>query len=76
MTFLGIVSYSLYLWHYPILQVAQFAGATNGAHAPAWIMVLGIVVPAILLAAWLSYRYVERPFLRAAAPATRDGRTG
>jgi len=68
MTFLGIVSYSLYLWHYPILQVAQFAGATNGAHAPAWIMVLGIVVPAILLAAWLSYRYVERPFLRAAAP--------
>jgi len=76
MTFLGVVSYSLYLWHYPLLQVAQFAGATNGAHAPAWIMVLGIVVPAILLAAWLSYRYVERPFLRAAAPATRDGRTG
>jgi len=66
MTFLGIVSYSLYLWHYPILQVAQFAGATNGAHAPAWIMVLGIVVPVIVLAAWLSYRYVELPFLRAA----------
>jgi len=73
MTFLGIVSYSLYLWHYPILQVAQFAGATNGVHAPAWIMVLGIVVPAILLAAWLSYRYVERPFLRTAAPVTRHG---
>jgi peptidoglycan/LPS O-acetylase OafA/YrhL len=73
MTFLGVISYSLYLWHYPLLQVAQYTGATNGAHAPAWIMVLGVVVPAILLAAWLSYRYVERPFLRAAAPATLDG---
>ena len=75
MTFLGLVSYSLYLWHYPILQVAQFAGVTNGAHAPAWTMVLGIVVPAILLAAWLSYRYVERPFLRAAAPADKAGKS-
>ena len=73
MTFLGLVSYSLYLWHYPLLQVAQFAGATNGVHAPPWLIVLGIVVPAILFVAWLSYRYVERPFLRTAAPVRLDG---
>jgi peptidoglycan/LPS O-acetylase OafA/YrhL len=75
MTFLGLVSYSLYLWHYPLLQVAQFAGATSGTYAPPWMIVLGIVVPVIVLAAWLSYRYVERPFLRTAAPADKSGKS-
>ncbi len=68
MTFLGLISYSLYLWHYPILQVAQIAGLTSDTYAPAWVMVLVAAIPAILLIAWLSYRYVERPFLR---PATQ-----
>ncbi|MGH8121809.1 MAG: acyltransferase family protein [Rudaea sp.] len=67
MTFLGLISYSLYLWHYPMLQAAQSAGLTSGAHVPAWIVVLAAAIPAIVLIAWLSYRYVERPFLRPAA---------
>ncbi|HET7065220.1 MAG TPA: acyltransferase [Rudaea sp.] len=64
MTFLGLISYSLYLWHYPTLQLAQYAGLTSGVRAPAWALVLAIAVPVILLVSWLSYRYVERPFLR------------
>jgi peptidoglycan/LPS O-acetylase OafA/YrhL len=64
MTFLGLISYSLYLWHYPTLQLAQYAGLTSGVRAPASTLVLGVAVPAILLVSWLSYRYVERPFLR------------
>jgi len=72
MTFLGVISYSLYLWHYPLLELARWLGLTTGnPRWPPWVAVLGIVVPAILLAAWLSYRYVERPFLRAAATAPR-----
>jgi peptidoglycan/LPS O-acetylase OafA/YrhL len=71
MTFLGVVSYSLYLWHYPLLELARWLGLTGNPRLPPWMAVLGIVVPAILLAAWLSYRYVERPFLRAAQTAPR-----
>jgi peptidoglycan/LPS O-acetylase OafA/YrhL len=68
LTFLGLISYSLYLWHYPLLQLAQGLGWLDGARAPAWVIVLCAAVPAILLIAWPSYRYVERPFLIAASP--------
>jgi peptidoglycan/LPS O-acetylase OafA/YrhL len=71
MTFLGLVSYSLYLWHYPMLQLAQSSGLMSGVRAPAWLIVLGVALPAILLVAWLSYRFVERPFLRATPAALR-----
>jgi len=65
--FLGLISYSLYLWHYPLLQLAQGRGWLDGSLAPAWLLVLGVGVPIIILVAWLSYRYVERPFLAAAS---------
>ncbi|HSE12632.1 MAG TPA: acyltransferase, partial [Rudaea sp.] len=73
MTFLGLISYSLYLWHYPLLQLAQFAGLTSGVRAPAWTLVLALALPTILLVSWLSYRFVERPFLRSTAPAAAGG---
>ena len=75
MTFLGVVSYSLYLWHYPLLEFARFLGLIGNPHWPPWVAVLGVAVPAILLAAWLSYRYVERPFLRVSAPADKPGKS-
>jgi len=64
MTWLGLISYSLYLWHYPLLELAQFEGFTIGRHMPAGLFVVAIAVPAILLIAWLSYQFVERPFLK------------
>jgi len=67
MTFLGVISYSLYLWHYPMLSAMQQLGWMNGAHAAAWIVVMFAAIPAIVLVSWLSYRYVEKPFLRAQA---------
>jgi peptidoglycan/LPS O-acetylase OafA/YrhL len=67
MTFLGVVSYSLYLWHYPMLSAMQQLGWMNGAHIAAWIVVLFAAIPAILFVSWLSYRYIEKPFLRAQA---------
>jgi len=51
LVWLGALSYSLYLWHFPVLWAF-------GAHDR--LAALGLS----FLLAWLSYRYVERPFRR------------
>lgn len=56
--FFGKISYSLYLWHWPILAISR---ATVGVHVATIPMQLG----AMVLLAWLSYRYVETPLRRA-----------
>lgn len=57
LVWLGRLSYSLYLWHYPIMQTVF---DKRGASAP-WILA---AIVASLIAACLSYYVVERPFLR------------
>jgi peptidoglycan/LPS O-acetylase OafA/YrhL len=69
LTFVGLISYSLYLWHYPMLSAARALGWLDGTHAAPWIVVLFALVPLILLASWLSYRFIERPFLRPDKPS-------
>lgn len=64
MMILGLISYSLYLWHYPLLSAAQALGWLDGAHAPRPAIVAGVVVPIVLAVSALSYRFVEKPFLR------------
>ena len=53
----GDISYSLYLWHWPLLVFARFVfpDAT-------WVIVIALVLSVAL--AWLSWRYIETPFLR------------
>ena len=61
LVWLGALSYSLYLWHYPVLWVF---------HAQNRLVALGVS----FLLAWLSYRFVEQPFRRRRArpePAVR-----
>ena len=55
MRMVGLFSYSLYLWHLPIIHgdVPIFQGVP-----------LLLVVPAAFLVAYLSYQFVERPFLK------------
>jgi peptidoglycan/LPS O-acetylase OafA/YrhL len=51
---LGDLSYSLYLWHWPLIVFAQALWPGSGWAAP-------VAAAASLLPAWASYRYVENP---------------
>jgi peptidoglycan/LPS O-acetylase OafA/YrhL len=69
--FFGNLSYSLYLWHWPILVYARhlFGGTID------WIQA-SVAVALAVGASVLSYRYVEQPFLaksRRNLPALRIG---
>ncbi|MFH0130431.1 acyltransferase family protein [Variovorax sp. VaC1] len=55
MVWLGLISYPLYLWHWPLLA---FARIVEGAEPP--LGVRAAMVVASIALAWLTYRYVER----------------
>ncbi len=56
-TFLGRVSYSIYLWHWPMLV---FAAVLYGSALPLWLSVL--VAAASIPVAALTQRLIEQPF--------------
>jgi len=59
-TYVGDISYSLYLWHWPLIV---FAGALLGvARLPSWAV--GIVVVLSFVLAGLSKRFIEDRFIR------------
>ena len=64
---LGLISYSVYLWHWPMIIFVQLYYAER-ALSPTQMIVIGV---ASLLAGWLSWRFVERPTRRAALSARR-----
>ncbi|MBY0408168.1 MAG: acyltransferase [Rickettsiales bacterium] len=53
---LGLISYPLYLWHWPLLS---FATIMEGGE-PGWDVRMGAVALSLVLA-WLTYWFVERP---------------
>ena len=55
--FVGLISYSLYLWHQPILS---FARITIAAEPSAHTVIL--LVAAAFIMAYISWRFVESPF--------------
>ena len=60
MRWLGLRSYSFYLWHWPVLALTR-PGIDVSLHGPI-LFVLQLAATALL--ADLSYRYVEQPFRR------------
>ncbi|MGJ8662026.1 MAG: acyltransferase family protein [Marinicella sp.] len=57
LVFVGLISYSLYLWHHPILSFINLRSVGN----PTQIMVLlGVILSFVL--AYLSWQFVEKPF--------------
>jgi peptidoglycan/LPS O-acetylase OafA/YrhL len=66
--FIGLISYSLYLWHWPLLVFARlYLGRDLSLDETCWLISL------ILVAACLSWLFVERPF-RSYRIAPSDGR--
>jgi peptidoglycan/LPS O-acetylase OafA/YrhL len=59
LVFIGLISYPLYLWHWPLLSFARIA-----QHAAlSRVTRLELVAIAVFLA-WLTYAYVEKPIRR------------
>jgi peptidoglycan/LPS O-acetylase OafA/YrhL len=59
---LGDVSYSLYLWHWPLLIVMPFViGLTTGQPTPFWAKCIVLVVALVL--AHFSRRLIEQPVI-------------
>ena len=57
---IGDVSYSLYLWHWPVLQIAE----QRSGHPLSMLVKAELIVAAIALAG-LSYRFIENPIRNA-----------
>ncbi len=59
MVWVGALSYSIYLWHWPVIILGGWVAADRGSTLPAW----GLVALALasVLPAWLSWRFVESP---------------
>ncbi len=53
--FVGLISYSLYLWHWPLLSFAHILGADQD-----W-RVVALLVAVTCPLAWVTYRTVEQP---------------
>ena len=63
MLYLGIVSYSVYLWHVPIqMWTMKLLDYFSVGGDRLWWLV-GISIPLSILAATLSYYLIERPFI-------------
>jgi len=53
----GLISYPLYLWHWPLLS---FATIVNGANPVRSVRTVALIAAVAL--AWLTYRMIELPF--------------
>ena len=56
---IGLISYSLYLWHWPIFAIYRLHTGKALTTGPALVL-----TAASIMLAWLSWRFVERPFRR------------
>ena len=54
---IGLISYPLYLWHWPLLSFARYE--QDGVPSS---QIRGSVVICSIVLAWLTYRFVETPF--------------
>ena len=66
MVWIGLISYPLYLWHWPLLSLARILeGATPSATMRLWVLAASVVL------AWMTYRFVELPLRTATGRARK-----
>jgi peptidoglycan/LPS O-acetylase OafA/YrhL len=57
LVFIATISYSIYLWHQPLLfPITQYISHLIGSPVVAWLL----LVPLIIGGSWTSFRYVEQ----------------
>ena len=61
---IGRISYSLYMWHWPIIVFALALFPKGATTIPIKILLFGMSVGA----AWLSYRFIEQPYRKLSIP--------
>lgn len=61
LVFIGLISYSVYLWHWPLIVFARHAGIQVAGPAAALLMAGSLVAGA------LSWRFIEQPFRKPVA---------
>lgn len=72
LAWLGLISYSLYLVHHPLLKYfVELTGDLRQAPMPRQLALATLFTAAILLASWLTYRFIERPGQRLGAKLRR-----
>ena len=67
MVWIGLISYPLYLWHWPLLVF--FAIIKFG---PLTLLERELILLASVLLAWMTYRFVEKPFRFGPAKPAQD----
>jgi hypothetical protein len=67
MVYIGKISYSLYLWHWPLLAFAEYE---FGHDLQAWHRALLLVAAVSISVA--TYHFIEQPARRAGPPVTRN----
>ena len=53
----GLISYSAYLWHFPIIALSEYREISQHSR-----FYMGMLCVFSLIPAWFSWRYVEKPF--------------
>jgi peptidoglycan/LPS O-acetylase OafA/YrhL len=64
--FIGLVSYSWYLWHWPMLSFARIA--SPAPISPRVALFLALLSFAVAVCSW---RFIEQPFRRSSTPAPK-----
>jgi Predicted acyltransferases len=64
--FFGLISYSLYLWHWPVIVLGQYYLVREFQLSECIIAIVFMV-----LAAYVSWRYIERPFRSKTMPIVK-----
>jgi peptidoglycan/LPS O-acetylase OafA/YrhL len=60
MRFIGLISYSLYLWHWPLIVFSRVSAGIDSELSPRLVK-LGLLIASFALAT-VSWRFVEMPF--------------
>jgi peptidoglycan/LPS O-acetylase OafA/YrhL len=66
LVFIGVISYSLYLWHWPIIVFGKYLAAGDLTSGDTTLIIL-----LSLLMAFISFEFIESPFRGKDSPITR-----